>query len=677
MSKITKHSKNDFSLGEISPNIIFRDDIKNYNSALLKAENCFANITGSIENMPELEIINSISLNNINKIKLFEYAIDKNDAKYSINKNIKKIIAVFYNLKVEFMFIDENENLVRNVIVTTDITEDKLDSLSITQVENSLVVCSKGVKPKMYRYKELNSSLHYTFDEVDYWGAITDGPLKTIPPDFANKPADTYIGYWRKTNGKTEEPDNDKKILLEGYYYRVEGAGTDSKGVYSEDFLKSLIGGRIDLLGNQFKVKGYTLPDGTGEGIEGYTKQQFKDNTLIELIPLVLASTLVVPTFKDKVDANGNYVFKPGTSTIEREVYWDKFDINSLYYYQDIFKQNKYPSIVSFYRGRIIFASTEDSEELICFSQTNNYFNFGGDVKNDTSGFTQSIPSDRRVTIYDIKQSYSLLFMTSEGIWYSPIGIAISPLNSFLTKSNLPVPSSNKELYSVIKSNFCYVDKNKKLIIISINDIGNTYVYKEINTLNRDIINDSYKMFEMNYRNYSFIAIVSTDFICLVQLDLVENVFAFTRYIKNNKNLNIFDYQGKSIILEYNEENFFLNNMNFSESLFKNINITIPPDNNTKYEGRDITSKLYDKQSYELKNVTLNIEGECDIIVCGVKHPIYKDTGHTEEEKKYPVKTIKIPVVVAYKNENIKIQTSGQTKIELFSVAFDIEYEED
>ena len=81
--------------------------------------------------------------------------------------------------------------------------------------------------------------------------------------------------------------------------------------------------------------------------------------------------------------------------------------------------------------------------------------------------------------------------------------------------------------------------KYKKLIIISINDIGNTYVYKEINTLNRDIINDAYKMIEMNYRNYSFIAIVSNDFICLVQLDLVENVFAFTRYIKNNKNLNI------------------------------------------------------------------------------------------------------------------------------------------
>ncbi|MGL4671189.1 hypothetical protein, partial [Cetobacterium sp.] len=159
MDKVAK-IKNVFSLGEISPDLYHRYDLAQYDFGLAFLKNGIAKVGGTIVSSPEIVFRQSFSNNGSGK-RWFKYNNDD-----TINK--KCVMVLITTTMFTFFTVDENYIFAKVKEIGANYTEAELDILSITQIENTILVCCKGKKPQMIK---LNESDFNNIVLVDYWEA--------------------------------------------------------------------------------------------------------------------------------------------------------------------------------------------------------------------------------------------------------------------------------------------------------------------------------------------------------------------------------------------------------------------------------------------------------------------------------------------------------------------------
>lgn len=394
----------------------------------------------------------------------------------------------------------------------------------------------------------------------------------------------------------------------------------------------------------------------------------FKGYTTLILVPLDM-SGLEPPTLKEKVDANGNYIYildseGKETSKIAREINWERVNIKQITFYEDIFKNGGYPGVCTYYQGRLVFANLTKYPDFIAFSETYNYFKYQGLVTNDNSGFTQVIPSSTRANIIDLITSNSLLILTDQGIYSTQINGTVTPLNSFLTEQPLPKNSVTKGMWINLNSFIYYVDYyNEKIINIQPNQQATFYTYKDINVFNREIIAGSIKgIVPSSYNGEDFILVNKGTEVALCKVNQNENVFAWSRLSTSfSDNLTSMMIDGDTVLIDVGNNTLYM--AKFSDTEFRNtMEIELYP---VIADERQIDIPILFKEGWKISDVKLNVIGKGEYNVNGVKVVNLFDG----------LQTLHFNNIICDKARTLKIGYNGNNKVYISGIIYAITFD--
>lgn len=621
------------AIGLVSEGIIFRTDLDVHNKGLKKADNCIIRNSGAIESFAKMVEQNYISYTNKPNIHIIEYRISEGDfANLSNKDSVKNAFLIAVEGKIDIGYLNNEGDLLVTSYISTDFTKEDVEGISYTQIDNTILMCfSTYKKPKMFRFRE-DVSIKFTFDEIDYWDNIKEGPLKSEAPQFYNKNniKNTFCASWRRANGTTTEPSHGEIVLPEGYYLKINQTANYANGqCFTKTFLDKLLGGKIDIMGSQFKVVAYN--DGTANitgSIAGSSvPPKFTGYLLVSLIPTHLSASTLIPTFENKVDANGNYVFISGTAIIDRQPYWETFDLFNLFYYVDLFKNNAYPALCSYISGRIVFSKIKLNENIVSFSRIFDYFSFSGNVSEGSSGFSVSIPSNEKTEIYDMVVHNSLMLFTDNGIYsLKPID-SITPLTTNFFLQQLAKPNKNfKKQYCMLGGYLYYIDFTNKLTMIYLNEYSTAYFSRNLTVYNEDIISSSIKrMQSFVYNGDGYIFMSKDDHIVLCRVDNQQKIYALTKILRECKSdLYIINNDLDYNIFEFYENEKISNVVKSSEYMDMEIEIYPEGTYSAKYE----IPEIYNVEFFKLYEIAMNVKGICKILLNKIE--IQKNNEQTD-----------------------------------------------
>ncbi|MGL5049452.1 MAG: hypothetical protein ACRC6E_02305, partial [Fusobacteriaceae bacterium] len=161
-------SNNIFSMGEISPNLYHRYDLPQYRAGLSTLNNCIPNVEGGVVSVPELEYKSVLLEGQAGYSRIFKYTMEE---KFGSDTVLMVITTGGVYLKV----ININNNITATKVIASAYTENQIKNLSIIQLENNVLICTKGQKPQMIKFvdDDINKAVL-----VNFWEAITDPPIK-------------------------------------------------------------------------------------------------------------------------------------------------------------------------------------------------------------------------------------------------------------------------------------------------------------------------------------------------------------------------------------------------------------------------------------------------------------------------------------------------------------------
>lgn len=485
-----------FKYGEVMPNLLYRIDTDIPKTGFAYLKNAIIS-SGGITNFPALEKISSLNIANIKAIRTFKYKINKK------NTALAGLLFIFTDID---LYILRQDNFQQIKVISSDYTIDEIDNkLSITQFDNSVIICCENKKPFMVRVNENN----LTFEVVNYWESITNPPVKGVTSDYHYTGDDKVVFEWFKEG---------TKIIFKSLGSKI----------YTSDFMNSLVKGRISIFGGEFYIESIA-------NVEG--KQQFNTTQMI-------APELDIPI----------------TSTAEDE---RKINVLDIRFSENLFKDNGYPAVCCYYLGRLIFGNVGGNPSAIVSSRVNDSLNFRSSL-NDDDGFTSFIPDNELNVVKALIPHKSLLVMTDRGIYSTLLNTVLTPSESMLFQMPVSAPKGTTESYIKQHGALYYIDKSDR--VIRIDDVGEDNAYKtlELSIYSKHLTEKAKKLFATEFKGNSLIGVDNGVDTNIYIHNLQSGITAWTRTNRNSGKieytevddiLNMFNITPSSIdIYKYSED---------------------------------------------------------------------------------------------------------------------------
>lgn len=213
-----------FSLGELTPPLVYRVDTDIPGRGLKYLKNGLSTSSAGLTNFPKLKILKIIDLPLVKAIKTFKYKIIKKDTK------LNGYLFIYTDKKV-IILREDNLQVVKEM--ETNYTVDEINNLSIAQFENSVISCVENKEPIMIRVNESTVD----FVVVEYWNNIQNPPVKKVESEYSYTGEDMLVLSWYKQG---------IKVIFES---------TISSPIYKDTFLSSLTKGTISIYGGEFRIE--------------------------------------------------------------------------------------------------------------------------------------------------------------------------------------------------------------------------------------------------------------------------------------------------------------------------------------------------------------------------------------------------------------------------------------
>lgn len=213
-----------FSLGELTPPLVYRVDTDIPGRGLKYLKNGLCTSSAGLTNFPKLKILKVIDLPSVKAIRTFKYKIIKKDTK------LNGYLFLYTDKKV-IILREDNLQVVKEM--ATNYTVDEINNLSIAQFENSVISCVENKEPIMIRVNESTVD----FVVVEYWNNIQNPPVKKVESEYSYTGEDMLVLSWYKQG---------IKVIFES---------TISSPIYKDTFLSSLTKGTISIYGGEFRIE--------------------------------------------------------------------------------------------------------------------------------------------------------------------------------------------------------------------------------------------------------------------------------------------------------------------------------------------------------------------------------------------------------------------------------------
>lgn len=432
-------NKYSFKFGEVLPNYCYRIDTDIPSRALLYLKNGIPS-SGGITNFPALEKIATINIPNIKALKIFKYKMNKK------NTSLTGLLFLFTNSRLHIL---RQDNFVELHNLESNYSVDEINNkLSITQFENSLIICCENKKPYMVRVNESN----LTFTVVDYWENITNPPVKGVSAEYTYTNDDKTVFEWFKRG---------TKIIFKSTVGKV----------YNSDFIKGLTKGRISIYGGEFYID----------------KIEDIENTQTFTTTQMIAPEIETPAENAAADDK-------------------KINILDIRFSENLFKDNGYPAVCCYYAGRIIFGNVAGNPSAIVSSRVNDSLNFRSSLE-DNDGFTTFIPDNELNTVKALIPHKSLLAMTDKGVYSTLLNTVLTPKESMFFQMPTPTPKGTTGTYIKHQGALYYVDISDR--INKFDDIGeeNTYKSHEISIYSQHLTKGAQKIYATEFLTNNFLGV--------------------------------------------------------------------------------------------------------------------------------------------------------------------------
>lgn len=428
-----------FKFGEVLPNYCYRIDTDIPSRALLYLKNGIPS-SGGITNFPALEKIATINIPNIQALRVFKYKMNKK------NTSLTGLLFMFTDDKLHILRQDNFTKL--HSLESNYSIEEINNKLSITQFENSLIICCENKKPYMVRVNESN----LTFNVVDYWENITNPPVKGVSSEYVHTGEDKTVFEWFKRG---------TKIIFKSTIGKV----------YDSDFIKGLTKGRISIYGGEFYI----------DKIEDIENSQTFTTTQM------IAPEIETPPENAAADDK-------------------KINVLDIRFSENLFKDNGYPAVCCYYAGRIIFGNVAGNPSAVVSSRVNDSLNFRSSLE-DNDGFTTFIPDNELNTVKALIPHKSLLAMTDKGVYSTLLNTVLTPKESMFFQMPTPTPKATTGTYIKHQGALYYVDTSDR--INKFDDIGeeNTYKSHEISIYSQHLTKQVKKIYAAEFITNNFLGV--------------------------------------------------------------------------------------------------------------------------------------------------------------------------
>lgn len=212
-----------FSLGEISPPLVYRVDTEIPSKGLRYLKNGMSTSSAGLTNFPKLKKRKTIEIRKAKALKVFKYKINKK------NTSLNGYLFVFTNYELSILRQDTLEKIKD---ISLNYTAEQIKNLSIAQFENSIIICVEGKKPEMIRVDEEREE----FTVVTYWENIKNPPVKKVESVYKYT-EDTLVFTWYKENSK---------VIFEN---------TLDKAIYDREFIRKINKGTLAIFGGEFRIE--------------------------------------------------------------------------------------------------------------------------------------------------------------------------------------------------------------------------------------------------------------------------------------------------------------------------------------------------------------------------------------------------------------------------------------
>lgn len=546
-------SKIRFSYGEISPDLVYRSDtmIPSYGVSYLK--NATMTYSAGLTNLPKLEKTIEIPIQGANALKIFKYKIVKKDT------SLDGYLFLFTDIKLVIIRIDNFQKVGE---VQAKYTPQEVEKLSITQFDNSVIICCENKKPLMIRVDEKVPS----FTVVEYWGNIKNPPVKRVETEYEYTGEDKLVFKWYKQGAN---------VIFES---------TISTPVFKASFLDTMKDGVINIYGGAFAIG--KIENASGKQKITTTQRQNPE--------------LEIPELKD---INNE-------PTPEEDM---KINILDFSFSESLFRTG-YPAVVANYKGRVIFGNIGSNPSVICASRVFDSLNFRQST-DDSDGFTSFISGNELNTVKEFVAYKSLLVFTDKGIYSSLLNEGLTPAKSEFYNQKLPRP---KGLRYWVESdgNIVYIDSSDR--VQQIQDVGsdNTYIATELSIYSGHLlegITDIY-FFKLNKNNMIGIDQVGNEARILTYKEnpeegrlcwsRAEKIQGINEYVSIDDELHIFNLTTSKInIYKYSKVNYEPLHIITETSLSLKYRLDVPE---------------YLKKTREYEKTTILLFGKYNLLVNGI-----------------------------------------------------------
>lgn len=608
--------KNNNSLGEISPYLRARSELDLHDKGLAYLKNATGTIEGGLKSLPELAALDQLTLV-AGKFKVFKYR----NTEY---RTLKYYLIVF---KAAKMYIVSNTGGVLAVEkeLDTSYTESDLDNISFSQInDNHFLVCCRGYKPSMIRVIEDTPGFS---KEVAFWDNILFPPSKEESPVWGAQ-GTTEIGNGNHTLFQWYKSGTQ-------YEFKAKVAGD----ILDTAYFDSLDKGQIYLYGGKFYVTETKLTSGYQH-----------------IICNQIDSPEVLPTEEKDVDGlwTGNYL-------------WTDTDIRDYSFLFDMFRDNRYPAIGTFYQGRIIFAGLEGNPSCIAASKVNELTNFRAGSE-DSDGFVTFLPSGELEEIQDLIGYNSLIATTDRGVWATLIGQPLTPSLSNMYLQKMPIPANGIGKYQVVDGILFYITENLgKIHTMEYNGDEVFYQSNEMTTYTRHMFNSIKGLSEFKIDGENYLAAIMAGEVALCKIDAKQNIISWTRGGYDNSNIQVFQDGSKTYVLDDWGGDIRLNE--FSTTVFKKMEFELMAprgDERTVYDLPFVA-----KDQFEIGRVKVMVQGDFDLEVNAEQKRVNFGADNTA------IKTITFHNVRGSQDEPLRFKQLNTKPVVILAVYFEVEYEKE
>jgi hypothetical protein len=610
-------TKNISSLGEISPKLYHRTDLENYSNGLKTARNVICNVEGTITNAPQYVLDKSLVVAGLptdGVIKAFKYNVIEQQDAYD---GVVVLFAVGKTYILKLINTSPITITVEKEIASTYISAE-IKQLSVSQIENNVLVCTTGKEPSMIRIEEDTLSAS---GEIDYWNNIINPPVKPVDTDYIVG----FTGYEDSMTWQTIANYIEFKTI--------------KLNMLEPAFASILVKGNIRIYGGTYRIDSVVLASGY------YT---FKTTRIVE-------GTLEAP------------------ATVEN------LNSKDVRFSEDLFSGGRYPSIGGVYQSRLFFADVEGNTNVIVFSKTLEYFDFSTGL-NDDDGIVIFVPAPQHETIRKVVTYNSILIMTDNAIWSSSINTILTPKTSQLFQQ-IGMPPSNG-LFVTFEGTIYYVNSfGNKIYRIDYDLDSQNYVAHEISLFARHLFDRGIQdIGVIQYQGYDYIA--SNTIISVESIDeFGESTFAdveTTNLCNNNIEQGViawsrYEMPNKFERAEFLEETLFFNistNLEvwkLSDTVFRDdmvIELLPPTMSDLPLKANDLP---FITKQFDIKQIYLSIIGDYDVLING--NEVFLGFG----QNPLLPSNVRALRVLASNQRPIKITNKNNERTEILSIYYELE----